>query len=97
MSKKKTTEEFIQRGKELFGNRFDYSESVYVNAHTKIKIICRKHGLLTNLTPNKHLRRNGGCKECKSEKSRRELSNEYLVAKFGLDSGENEPSEVCEA
>ncbi len=67
MSKRKTTEEFIQQGKELFGNRFDYSESVYVNAHTKIKIICRKHGLLTNLTPNKHLRRNGGCKECKSE------------------------------
>ena len=27
--------------------------------------------------------------------SRRELSNAYLLAKFGFDAGENEPSKVC--
>ena len=28
-------------------------------------------------------------------RSRRELSNAYLLAKFGSDTAENEPSEVC--
>ena len=28
-------------------------------------------------------------------RSRRELSNEYLLAKFGFDTAENEPSKVC--
>ena len=28
-------------------------------------------------------------------RSRRELSNEYLLAKFGFDTAENEPCEVC--
>ena len=37
-----------------------------------------------------------GPKECKSDRSRQELSNEYLVAKFGCDTAENEPSEVCQ-
>ena len=33
-------------------------------------------------------------KGCKSDRSRQELSNEYLVAKFGFDKEENEPSQV---
>ena len=37
-----------------------------------------------------------GAKEGKSDRSRQELSNEYLVAKFGFDTAENEPSEVCQ-
>ena len=33
---------------------------------------------------------------CKSERSYQELSNEYLVAKIGLDTAENESSKVCQ-
>ena len=29
------------------------------------------------------------------ERSRQELSNAYLLAKFGFDTAENEPSKVC--
>ena len=29
------------------------------------------------------------------DRSRQELSNEYLLAKFGLDTAENEPCKVC--
>ena len=36
-----------------------------------------------------------GAKACKSCRSRQELSNEYLIAKFGIDTAENEPSKVC--
>ena len=32
-----------------------------------------------------------GAKACKSCRSRQELSNEYLLAKFGFDTAENEP------
>ena len=37
-----------------------------------------------------------GAKECKSCRSRRELSNEYLLAKFGVDTAENEPLKICQ-
>ena len=33
-----------------------------------------------------------GAKACKSCRSRQELSNEYLLAKIGFDTAENEPS-----
>ena len=36
-----------------------------------------------------------GAKACKSCRSRHELSNEYFVAKFGVDTEENEPCKVC--
>ena len=34
---------------------------------------------------------------CKSFRSRHELSNEYLLAKIGVDTAENEPSEIWPA
>ena len=35
-----------------------------------------------------------GATACKSCRSRQELSNEYLLAKFGVDTAENEPLKV---
>ena len=35
-----------------------------------------------------------GAKDCISSRSRKMLKNEYLVAKIGLDTAENEPSKV---
>ena len=42
MSKKLTTEEFIDKAKEVHGDKYDYSKSVYVDAKTKICIICNE-------------------------------------------------------
>ena len=36
-----------------------------------------------------------GAKTCKSCRSRQELSNEYLLAKFSVDTEENEPYKIC--
>ena len=36
-----------------------------------------------------------GTKVCKSCRSCQELANEYLLAKFGVDTAENEPCKVC--
>ena len=72
MSKRKTTKEFIADGIKRFGKRYDYSEAEYVTAHTPIKIKCSKHGYLPkSVTPNKHLRRDGGCSACKAEKAQK--------------------------
>ena len=35
-----------------------------------------------------------GAKEYQSDRSRQELSNEYLIAKIGFDTAENEPFKV---
>ena len=60
--RKLTTEEFVNKAKKIHGDKYDYSKVVYVNAHTKINIICNLHGDFWQ-TPNSHL--NGsGCPHC---------------------------------
>ena len=59
---KKTTESFIEKARSIHGNRFDYSLVAYVNAKTKITIICPKHGSFEQ-TPDSHYSRIG-CKSC---------------------------------
>lgn len=56
-----TTEEFIQKAKEVHGNKYDYSKVNYVNAHTPITIICPVHGEFQQ-EPCDHLK--GGCRKC---------------------------------
>ena len=80
--KKYTTEEFIKRAKEVHGDKYDYSLVNYVNAHTKIKIVCPKHGMFFAIPAN-HLNRGDGCPYCKStigeEKIRVFLENKGYV------------------
>jgi len=63
MSKKITTEDFIQKAKKVHVDRYDYSLVDYVDSKTNIKIICREHNYIFSQSPNKHL--NGrGCPKC---------------------------------
>ena len=73
--KNKTTEEFIQKAKEIHGNKYDYSLVDYKNATSKIKIVCSKHGIFEQ-TPYNHLSLHG-CPYCKSSKGERKIIN-YL-------------------
>ena len=59
---KLTTEQFIQKAKEIHGDKYDYSKVEYVNNATKVKIICPQHGEFEQ-TPNLHLR-GSGCPAC---------------------------------
>ena len=45
--KKLTTEEFIEKSKLIWGDKYDYSLADYVNSSLKIDIICKKHGVFT--------------------------------------------------
>ena len=63
MTRKLTTEQFVQRAREKHGDRYDYSEVVYTGAHTKVKIICGKHGPFEQ-EPSSHIQGGRGCPDC---------------------------------
>ena len=62
MPRKLTIDEFILRSKSIHNNKFDYSQSIYVNNNTKIKIICPMHGEFYQ-RPGNHLF-GLGCHNC---------------------------------
>jgi hypothetical protein len=61
--RRKEHEEFVHDAQKKHGMTYDYSKTDYINAYTKIKIICAIHGLF-EITPTKHLSRGDGCPEC---------------------------------
>lgn len=61
--KAKTTEQFIQESKNKFGNKYNYSKTIYINAVTEVCIICPEHGEFWQL-PRTHLRSSQGCPDC---------------------------------
>lgn len=63
-----TTEEFIRRAKEVHGDKYDYSKTVYINSSIPVEIICPVHGSIFVL-PYSHLH-GYECKYCSQEKSR---------------------------
>lgn len=73
--KYKTTEDFIKNSKSIHGDKYDYSESIYINAKTKIKIICKEHGVF-NQTPRNHIR-GYNCPKC----SGRFMDKDYFIMK----------------
>lgn len=63
--KRPTTESFIDASKEVHGEQFLYTDTVYEAAKKKLLIGCRKHGNFLQ-TPNSHLR-GAGCLKCSNE------------------------------
>ena len=60
--RKLTTEEFVEKAKNIHGDKYDYAKVEYVNSHIKVCIICPEHGEFWQ-TPNTHLR-GCGCYQC---------------------------------
>jgi len=58
----KTLEEFVEQARLIHGDRYDYSKVEYVNALTKVCIICPEHGEFWQ-TPDNHLHGHG-CQKC---------------------------------
>lgn len=74
-----TTFEFIEKARKIHGNRYDYSNVIYFNTSTKVKIQCLKHWIFYQ-SPNEHL--NGkGCSKCSKKISKLETKwlNEQLI------------------
>lgn len=62
------TLEFIGKAKELYGDKYDYSETIYINCKTKVKIYCNEHNNFFWQIPLDHLKGKCGCEECKKIK-----------------------------
>lgn len=62
----KTNEEWISLAKAVHGDKYDYSETEYFNARTKVCVICPQHGKFYP-KPNDHLR-GSGCPWCRLSK-----------------------------
>lgn len=67
MGKKLTTEDFIKKATDVHSNRYDYSNTSYINTHTKVCIICPEHGEFYQ-TPHCHMY-GQGCPDCNSSKN----------------------------
>ena len=74
--KRSSLEEFIDKAREVHGDKYDYSKVEYINSWTKVCIVCHEHGEFYQ-TPMAHL--NGqGCPKCLG----RGLSQDEIISKF---------------
>ena len=64
---KKTTEQFIAKAKEIYGDRYNYSKVKYINAKTKVCIICPTHGEFY-IRPDNFINLKKSCPRCSQEK-----------------------------
>lgn len=60
---KKTTSEFIQDCINIHGEKYNYDQTIYASALSKVCIECKIHGVFIQ-TPNKHLL-GQGCPQCR--------------------------------
>lgn len=69
-----STKEFISKAKNKYGDKYDYSNVIYVNARTDIIIICNTCNTINQQTPDQHLR-NDSCMMCNkfSKKNTQEI------------------------
>ena len=62
-----TQEEYLQKIKEVHGNKYDYSKVKYINNHSPIIIICPIHGEVSIIAGN--LLRGSNCPKCGKDSS----------------------------
>lgn len=68
MSKRLTTNQFIEKANRVHNNLYGYSNTIYTTCKDKIEITCNIHGAFFQ-KPTKHLE-GQGCKKCQSESER---------------------------
>lgn len=62
-SKTKKSDLFIAEAKEIHGDKYEYDLVKYQNAHKKVAIKCKKHGVF-NQRPTNHVSQKQGCPSC---------------------------------
>jgi hypothetical protein len=90
--KKLTTDEFIERAKAVHGDTYDYSKVHYVDMHTNVEIICRKHGSFFQL-PCNHVR-GWGCGICNKVEKRRLDVDEFIARSNAVHNNKYDYSKV---
>jgi superfamily II DNA or RNA helicase len=60
---KYTKEKFIEKAREVHGDRYIYSKVIYKGSQKKVIIVCKEHGDFT-VTPDNHIHKKSGCQIC---------------------------------
>lgn len=68
-----TIEGFNEKARRVHGDKYDLSKVNYINAFTKVEIICPKHGSFF-VTPTNFINRKSGCPICNNSHLEDELS-----------------------
>ena len=76
------TEIFVANAKAIHGDKYIYTLVEYEDAHTKVKIICRIHGIFEQ-KPNQHTASKAGCPYCFNR-----LTTDLIIAKAKLIHGD---------
>ena len=76
LNKKITQDEFIEKSKKIHNNKYDYSLVDYINAKTKIKIICPEHEIFETVASS-HTDQKTGCPKCSKKYSY--TNNEFIT------------------
>lgn len=72
-----STNKFIQKAVNKYGDKFDYSKVQYIASNKAVDIICKEHGMFS-IQPAAHLYGKGGCKICISL-----TTDEFIQKAFG--------------
>ena len=82
MSKRKTTEEFKEEVRSMYGDRYGLDLVEYVNNKTKVKLVCKKHGIF-EMTPN-CLLSGQNCPKCSQEELSKKMTHDCksVVGRF---------------
>jgi len=78
----KSSSQFIIEAKAVHGDKYDYSLVEYVNNKTKVKVICKEHGMF-EVTPKSHTIQTSGCSICSYNemgKNRRKTIEQFIIA-----------------
>lgn len=60
----KLFEEFIKQAEKIHGNIYDYSEAIYKNNKTKVRIKCNNCSHIFSQSPDSHINQKQGCPNC---------------------------------
>lgn len=80
---RKTTEEYINESKNIHGDTYDYSQTTYTGAYDNTNIICKIHGIFSNIA--RYHTQGFGCSRCtvwKNEKESIEIIEKLTNKKF---------------
>jgi len=69
---KSNTKIFINKSKDVHGEKYDYSFVNYINNMTKVEIFCKTHGIFEQI-PNNHTSKKYGCPYCNESKGEKEI------------------------